>query len=216
MPAPSASEIENLAKSALQSAGLRGENAPDLAKALGQVCGQAFTLFVSMAMVAPGIPAAAPPPPGSGSTAGPGMLLPPPAGGPGASQIEPMALGALSSNKLNGEQKPALAKAIAQSIAQALMLFCLQVQVAPGMAIAGFTTTSPGSLVGAAPAKPMLQPLCLGFLQAEGLRGENIPDLAGAMAETLSNALTQMMSRLKVTPGIPASPGATAGPGRLM
>jgi hypothetical protein len=62
----------------------------------------------------------------------------------------------------------------------------------------------------------MLQPLVLGFLQAEGLRGENIPDLAGAMAETLSNALTQMMSRLKVTPGIPSSPGATAGPGRLM
>lgn len=215
MPAPSASEIENLASSALQSAGLRGENAPDLAKALGQICGQAFTLFVTMAMVAPGIPAAAAPPPCAGSTAGPGMLLPPPAGGPGASQIEPLALAALSSNSLNGEQKPALAKAIARSIEQALTLFTLQVKVAPGMAIAGFTTSSPGSLVGAAPAKPMLEPLILGFLQAEGLRGENIPDLADAMAQTLSNALTQMMSRLMVTPGIPSSPGATAGPGRL-
>ncbi len=216
MPAPSASEIENLASSALQSAGLRGENAPDLAKALGQVCGQTFTLFVTMAMVAPGIPAAASPPPGAGSTVGPGMLLPPPAGGPGAAQIEPLALAALTAQQLNGEQKPALAKAIAQSLEKALTLFTLQVKVAPGIAIAGFTTSSPGSLVGAAPAKPMLEPLIQGFLQAEGLRGENIPNLAGALAQTFSDALTQMMSRLKVTPGIPSSPGATAGPGRLM
>ncbi|WP_309897336.1 hypothetical protein [Archangium sp.] len=216
MPAPSASEIENLAKAALQSASLRGENAPDLAAALGQICGQAFTLFVSMAMVAPGIPAAAPPPPGAGSTAGPGTLLPPPAGGPSAAMIEPIAVGMLASNKINGEKQGALAKAIAQSIEQALTLFTTQVMVAPGMAIAGFTTTAPGSLVGAAPAKPMLQPLVLGFLQSGGIRGQNAPDLAGAIAETLSNALTQMMARLKVTPGIPSTPGATAAPGRLM
>ena len=216
MPAPSASEIENLAKAALQSASLRGENAPDLAAALGNICGQAFTLFVSLAMVAPGIPAAAPPPPGSGSTAGPGTLLPPPAGGPGASMIEPIAVGMLASHKINGEKQGALARAIAQSVEQALLLFTSQVMVAPGMAIAGFATTAPGNLMGAAPAKPMLQPLILGFLQAGGIRGQNAPDLAGAMAETLSNALTQMMTRLKVTPGIPSSPGATAGPGRLV
>lgn len=216
MPAPSASEIENLAKAAMQSANLRGEYAPDLAAALAQTCAQAFTLFVSMAMVAPGIPAAAPPPPGSGSTAGPGTLLPPPAGGPSASMIEPIAVGMLASNRINGEKQGALAKVIAQSIEQALTLFTTQVKVAPGMAIAGFTTTAPGSLVGAAPAKPMLQPIVLGFLQAEGFRGQNAPDLAGAIAETLSNALTQMMTRLKVTPGIPSTPGATAGPGRLV
>lgn len=216
MPAPSGSEIGSLAKSAMQSASLRGENAPDLATALGDTCGQAFMLFVNMAMVSPGIPAAAPPPPGSGSTVGPGMLLPPPAGGPGASQIEPIAKGLLASNKINGEQRDALAKAIAQTVEQALILFTTQVKVAPGMAIAGFTTSAPGNLMGAAPAKPMLQPIALSFLQAGGIRGENAPDLAGAMAETLSNALTQMMTRLKVSPGIPSSPGATAGPGRLL
>lgn len=216
MPAPSASEIENLAKGALQSASLRGANAPDLAAALGQTCDKAFTLFVSMAMVAPGIPAAAPPPPGSGSTASPGTLLPPPAGGPGASMLEPIATGMLASNQLNGEKQGALAKAIAQSLEQALMLFTTQVMVAPGMAIAGFTTTAPGSLMGAAPAKPMLQPIVLGFLQSGGIRGQNAPDLAGAIAEALSNTLTQMMTRLKVTPGIASTPAATAAPGRLV
>ncbi|WP_223645786.1 hypothetical protein [Corallococcus sp. EGB] len=216
MPAPTGSEIGTLAKSAMQAASLRGENAPDLATALGDACGQTFTLFVGMAVVSPGIPAAAPPPAGSGSTAGPGMLLPPPAGGPGASQIEPIVQALLASNRINGEKQGALAKAIAQSVEQALVLFTSMVMVAPGMAIAGFTTSSPGTLAGAAPAKALLQPLALGFLQAGGIQGENAPDLAGAIAETLSNAMTQMMSRLKVTPGIASSPGATASPGRLM
>lgn len=216
MPVPSASEIENLAKGALQSASLRGANAPDLAAALGQSCGQAFTLFASLAMVSPGIPAAVSPLDGSGSTAGPGMLLPPPAGGPNASMLEPIATGMLASNKLNGEKQGALAKAIAQSLEQALTLFTTQVQVAPGIAIAGFTTAAPGSLMGAAPAKPMLQPIVLGFLQSGGIRGQNAPDLAGAIAETLSNALTDMMTRLQVTPGIPCTPAASAGPGRLV
>ncbi|MCP3099518.1 hypothetical protein LZ198_11620 [Myxococcus sp. K15C18031901] len=200
----------------MQSASLRGENAPDLATALGDACGQAFTLFTAMGMVTPGIPAAAPPPPGSGSTAGPGMMLPPPAGGPGASQIEPIAKGLLAANKINGEQRDALAKAIGQTVEQALTLFTVQVKVAPGIAIAGFTTASPGSLMGAAPSKSLLEPLALGFLMAGGIRGENAKDLAAAMAETLGNAMTQMMSRLKVSPGIPSSPGATAGPGRLL
>lgn len=216
MPAPSSSEIENVAKGAMQSAGLRGENAPDLAAALGQCGDQALTMFVSMAMVMPGIPAAAPPPALSGSTVGPGKLMPPPAGGPGDGQIEPMVTGALSAHKINGEYKPKLAKAIAQTCAQAINLFTSMVMVAPGIAIAGGVTSSPGSLLGAAPPKPLLKGLALGFLQAEGIRGENAPDLADALAETLSTTLTQMMSRLQVTPGIPCSPGASAGPGRLV
>jgi hypothetical protein len=216
MPAPTSSQLEGMASGALQGAGLRGENIPDLAGALGQCLGQALTLFTSMAMVMPGIPAAVDPITGSGSTAGPGMLMPPPAGGPAAAQIEPMALGALSSKKINGEQKPALAKAIAQSTAQALTLFTSMVQVAPGMAVAGFVTAAPGMLMGAAPAKPALQPLVFGFLQAEGLRGENIPDLAGALAETLSNALNALMTQVQVSPGIACTPAATAAPGRLL
>jgi hypothetical protein len=216
MPAPSPSEIESAAKGAMQSAGLRGKNAPDLAAALAQTLGQALDLFVATAMVSPGIPASAPPPALSGSTVGPGMLLPPPAGGPGASQIEPLALSALTSKKLDGEKKPGLAKAIAQSIAQGLMLFTAQVMVAPGIAIAGLVTTAPGMLMGAAPAKPQLQPIVFGFLQAQQIRGENASDLAGAMAETIANTLTQLISRLKVMPGIACTPAATAAPGRLM
>ncbi|MFE8599100.1 hypothetical protein KYC5002_26785 [Archangium violaceum] len=216
MPAPTASEIENTAKGALQSAGLRGENAPDLAAAMGQCIGQALTLFVSMAMVMPGIPAAVVPLTGAGSTVGPGLLMPPPAGGPGAGQLEPLALGALTSHQLNGEQKPALAKALAQTTAQALLLFTSQVMVAPGIAVAGFATSAPGMLQGAAPPKPLLEPLAMGFLTAEGLRGKNAKDLAGAIAETLATSLDAMMSRLKVMPGIPCTPAASAGPGRLL
>lgn len=216
MPAPTSSEIESTAKGALQSAGLRGENAPDLAGALGQTIGQALLLFTSMGMVAPGIPAAVVPTTGAGSTAGPGSLLPPPAGGPGEGQIEPMALGALSSKQLNGEQKGALAKVIAKSTAQALVLFASQMKVGPGIAVAGFTTSAPGSLVGAAPSKGALEPIVSGFLQAEGLRGENAKDLAGAIAETLATTLSAMASRLKVAPGIACTPAATASPGRLL
>lgn len=216
MPAPTASQIESMAKGALSGAGLEGENIPDLAGALGQTMGQALTMFTSMAMVSPGAPAAADPMTGSGSTAGPGMLLPPPAGGPGASQIESIASAMLQSKNIRGEQASALAKVIAQSTAQAILLFTSTVQVAPGIAIAGFTTAAPGMLMGAAPAKPMLQPIVLGFAQAEGLRGENIPDLAGAIAETLANALSSFMNMVQVSPGIPATPAATAGPGRLI
>ena len=216
MPALTSPEIENLAKAAMQSFKLRGENAPDLAAAVGQCGGQALTMFVSMAMVLPGIPAVAPPPAMSGSTVGPGNFMPPPAGGPGDGQIEPLALAALSAHKINGEYKPKLAKAIAQTVAQAINLFTSTVKVAPGIAIAGGATASPGTLLGAAPPAPALKALALGFLQAGGIRGENAPDLADALADTLNKTLTQMMPRLMVTPGIPCSPGASAGPGRLV
>lgn len=215
MPAPSASEIKNLAGGALRAEGLRGENAPDLAAALSEACAQAFSLFVSMALVAPGIPAAAPPPPGSGSTTGPGLLLPPPAGGPSLAMIQPILLAQLTSHGLRGQTQRGLAQALAQSIVQALTLFTTAVKVAPGIAIAGFTTSAPGLLIGAAPTEAQLEPLVLGFLQGQGLRGQNAPDLATAVARTLSQALTQMMPRLQVLPGIPCSPAATAGPGRL-
>ena len=146
MPAPTDSQLEPIASGALQSAGIRGENASGLAKALAKTCAQAFSMFLSQAQVLPGIPAAAPPPPGSGSTAGPGMLLPPPAGGPGASQIEGIARTALDEQGIQGENAGDLAKVIAAGVAQGIMLFTAQVKVAPGIAIAGFTTTSPGSL----------------------------------------------------------------------
>ena len=95
----------------------------------------------------PGIPASAPPPANSGSTAGPGSLMPPPAGGPIAEQLENLALADLKDEGIAGENAPDLAKVIAGSLAQAIELFTAQVQVAPGIAISGLVTSSPGSLI---------------------------------------------------------------------
>jgi hypothetical protein len=216
MPAPSPSEIEDLARGALRGAGLDGENVPDLAAALGQFVGQALALFAATAIVAPGIPAAAPPPANSGSTVGPGLLLPPPAGGPVASQLEGIAASALAARRLDGDGRGALARVLAGVTAQAIALFTTTVMVAPGVAIAGLTTTAPGALMGAAPAAPALRPIAAGLAQAEGLRGARVPDLAGALAETLANALSAFLTRVKVAPGIPCTPAATAAPGRLV
>lgn len=147
MPAPTASQLEPLARAALTSAGLCGENAGDLANALAETTANALALFLSQAMVMPGIPAAAPPPPGSGSTVGPGMLAPPPAGGPVAGQLQPLAQGALTSAGIRGENAGDLAQVIGEALAQGIQLFTAQVMVAPGIAIAGFVTTAPGRLM---------------------------------------------------------------------
>lgn len=147
MPAPTAQQIEGIATGALQSAGIRGEDAPGLAKALAQTTAQALTLFLNQAMVMPGIPAVAPPPPGSGGTVGPGMLMPPPVGGPVAAQLEGLALTDLNGQGIRGENADDLAKVIAASLAQAILMFTAQVQIAPGISIAGFSTTSPGNLL---------------------------------------------------------------------
>jgi hypothetical protein len=147
MPAPTAPQLEGLALAALQGAGLRGQHIPDLAKALAQVGAQALTLFMNMAMVLPGAPAGVDPISGSGSTAGPGMLAPPPVGGPSAQQLEGLALAALQGQGLRGENIPDLAKAVAASLALGLQLFTAQVQVAPGIAVAGFVTAAPGRLM---------------------------------------------------------------------
>jgi hypothetical protein len=147
MPSPTAQQLEGIATGALQSAGIRGQDAPGLAKALAQSTAQALNLFLSQAQVFPGIPAAAPPPPGSGSTVGPGILMPPPAGGPVAAQLEGLTLAALNGQGIRGENADNLARVISASLAQAIMMFSAQVQVAPGIAISGLVTTSPGSLL---------------------------------------------------------------------
>lgn len=216
MPAPTSSEISGMAKSDLQSKGLQGEHAPDLGDAIGETCGAALQLFMAQAMVLPGIPAAAPPPPGSGATAGPGSLMPPPAGGPDASTIEPLALGFLQAKGIRGENAPDLAKVIAGAVAQGIMLFTSSVKVAPGIAISGFVTGAPGTLTGAAPQAAALEGVASGLCTGNKLQGEHAPDLAGALGKTIADALSQLMSRAMVAPGIPSSPGATAGPGRLL
>ena len=75
------------------------------------------------------------------------MLMPPPVGGPVAAQLEGLALADLNGQGIRGENAVDLAKVIAASLAQAILMFTAQVQVAPGISIAGFSTTSPGSLL---------------------------------------------------------------------
>ncbi len=147
MPVPSASQIESLGKSAVQGAGLEGDDAPKLATAMGELFSQVLNMFSSMTQVLPGMPAVVDPVSSSGATAGPGMLLPPPAGGPGASQIEGLANSALRNAGLEGENIPDLAKALGSACEIGLTLFCAQVMVAPGIPVAGFVTSAPGRLM---------------------------------------------------------------------
>lgn len=216
MPAPTSSEIVDLARGAVQSAGLAGDNAPDMAEAIGETVGAALQLFMAKAMVLPGIPAAAPPPPGAGATAGPGLLAPPPAGGPVSSDIEPIAGAQLTGKGIQGDNAGDLAKVIAGTIAEGLKLFTATVMVAPGIAIAGFTTSAPGTLTGAAPPAAALAGVADGLCAGNDLRGENAGDLARALGDIVHQALTQLMSRALVAPGIACTPAATAAPGRLM
>ena len=215
MPAPQSGQIESPAKGFLQAGGLRGQDAPGLGKAIADTTAQALTMFLAQAQVLPGIPAPLDPISGSGATAGPGKLIPPPAGGPDASQIEGLARAALTGQGIRGEDADGLAKAIAATIAQGIMLFTAQSMVMPGIAIAGFVSASPGLLMPALLAS-QLQPIADGFMLQNGLRGQDAPALAQALAQTVGAALMMFAAQAMVSPGIPAAPGASAGPGRLM
>ena len=77
-------------------------------------------------------------------------------------------------------------------------------------------TTAPGTLTGAAPQASALEGVTNGLCSGNNLRGENAPDLAKALGQTVADALSQLMSRAMVAPGIACTPAATAAPGRLM
>lgn len=215
MPAPTASQLESPSKGFFQGAGLRGEDTPGLVKALADGTAQALTLLLSMGMVLPGIPAAVDPISGSGSTAGPGMLMPPPAGGPNASQLEGLLKGFLAGQGIRGEYADNLAKALAASLAQAVMLFTSQTQVLPGLAVAGFVTTTPGKLIPVSLQGP-LQGIISGFLLQNSIRGEHAQDLAKAVAQSLDVAFSLFAAQVMVSPGIACPPGASAAPGKFM
>ena len=188
---------------------------PGLAQALADATGQTLTLLAGMAKVLPGIPAPVDPISGSGATGGPGMLMPPPAGGPGASALEGLVNGFLSGQGLRGEDAPGLGKAIAASLAQAVQLFTAQTQVLPGIAIAGFVSVAPGMLK-PVPLQSTLKSLVDGFLQQNGIRGEDGPHLAQAIAQAIDLGFMQFASMAMVAPGIACPPGASAAPGSLM
>lgn len=67
-----------------------------------------------------------------------------------------------------------------------------------------------------APAKAQLEPIVKGLMQQNGLRGENAPDLAGAIAEVVAAALGMLAQQAMVAPGIACSPAASTAPGRLV
>lgn len=69
MPAPSAAQLEPIVLGFVQAAGLRGENAPDLASAIADALAEALAQLVQQAQVAPGI-ACSP-----AATAAPGRLM---------------------------------------------------------------------------------------------------------------------------------------------
>ena len=67
-----------------------------------------------------------------------------------------------------------------------------------------------------APAKAQLEPIVKGLMLQHGLKGENAPDLAGAIAEVVANALSMLAQQAMVAPGIACSPAASVAPGRLL
>jgi hypothetical protein len=215
MPAPPPALLESPTNGFVSGAGLRGEDAPGLAKAIADSAAQTLTLLLSMAQVMPGIPAPVDPISGSGATGGPGLLMPPPAGGPGASQLEGIVNGFLSGQGIRGEDAGGLAKALAASLGQAVQLFTAQTQVLPGIAIAGFVSVAPGMLK-PVPLQSSLKSIVDGFLQQNGIRGEDAPHLAQAAAQAIDLAFTQFAAQAMVSPGIACPPGASAAPGRLM
>lgn len=143
---------------------------------------------------------------------------------PTASALEGPAKDAVRSAGLEGEDAPALGQAMAELFAQALQLFATRTQVLPGIPAAVVATTGAGSTTGpgmllpppaGGPAAAELEPLALAALQGAGLRGENIPELAGALADTIEAALGLLCSSVTVAPGIAVAGFVTTAPGRL-
>jgi hypothetical protein len=115
------------------------------------------------------------------------MFMPPPAGGPGAGASSRSPAASSWPTRSAARTPPKLAKVIAGAVAQGIALFTAMVMVAPGIAIAGFVTSSPGTLTGAAPPKPRSRASPTACA-AGNIRGENAPDLADALAKTLADA----------------------------
>jgi hypothetical protein len=67
-----------------------------------------------------------------------------------------------------------------------------------------------------APTKAQLEPLVGALLQQNGLRGQDAPALAGAIADFMAQSLSLLAAQALVSPGIACTPAATAAPGRLL
>ncbi|ACY14096.1 hypothetical protein [Haliangium ochraceum] len=67
-----------------------------------------------------------------------------------------------------------------------------------------------------APTKQQILSQAEALLRQNGIEGENMADLADALAGSVAEALSLLLSLANVAPGIAATPAATASPGRLM
>ncbi|WP_295455117.1 hypothetical protein [uncultured Thiodictyon sp.] len=66
---------------------------------------------------------------------------------PQAAALEPFVKGLMQQHGLQGQDAPALAAAIAETLAQALALFAAQVMVVPGIAMTPAASAAPGRLM---------------------------------------------------------------------
>ncbi|MEM7158031.1 MAG: hypothetical protein AAF799_34640 [Myxococcota bacterium] len=143
---------------------------------------------------------------------------------PTSAALENLAKSAVRNAGLEGEDAPALGTAMADLLAQVLQIFAGQTMVLPGIPAAVNPTSGTGSTVGpgtllpppaGGPNAATIEPLALGALQGAGLKGEDIPKLAGALADTIEVGLTMFCAQALVSPGITVAGFATAAPGRL-
>lgn len=216
MPSPSSGQLEGFAQSALDAAGLRGRDAPGLARALAKTSAQALAMFVQQAQVAAAIPASAPPPSNSGSTIGPGILVVPP-GSLHETALSGLAHADLAEQGIAGANARDLAQVIGAGLAQAIALFTRQAQVDKGIPIAGLLTTAPGPLVWQREIdQPQLQPLIDALRLNHRLLGAGVPGLVDAMAAILAHALALLRAQAMMAPQVACSPSATVAPGKLI
>lgn len=143
---------------------------------------------------------------------------------PTPAALEGPAKDAVRSAGLAGQDAPALGEALADVLAQALQLFATRTQVLPGIPAAVVPTTGAGSTTGpgmllpplaGGPTAAELEPLCLAALQGAGLRGQNVPELAGAVADSIEAGLGLLCTSVTVAPGIAVAGFVTTAPGRL-
>jgi hypothetical protein len=129
--------LEPLAQAALVARELSGSKQSALGGVLAGALAQGIMLFTTVMMVGPGIPIA------GLVTTGPGRLT---GSTPQKAQLQSIVHSLLDAGGLRGEKAGALAGAIAEIVAESLLLFGQRVLVLPGIACTPTATVAPGRL----------------------------------------------------------------------
>jgi hypothetical protein len=143
---------------------------------------------------------------------------------PQDSQLEQPMAGFIKGAQLLGEDAPALAKAAAQTTAQALSMFLSMAMVLPGTP-AGIDPVSgsgasggPGRLMpppAGGPGASQMEGLAQAALAGQGIRGEDSGGLAKALAGTIAQAFVLFTAQGMVLPGIAIAGFVSTAPGML-